>query len=331
MLLYSLRGSLAIVVDDTARYRMPRTASFRSTNPLPLQIYRGSSVPPRPKPPLQSLEELAESEHLSRSSRSMLDGLSSMKPEQRARLHNKLAAEARAMEPIDDEYLHILYLDADICVIGKPSGVLSVPGPRRNPSMADLVHAKVQPPVHVDQMVVHRLDMDTSGVVVYALSATALSRLHDDFRERRVHKTYQALLEGWLASSDLELDVALERDPTRPPFMRVARPRHDDDVRYIHAGFQKVLDREPKPSLTDVHVQSWEHLDGRPVTRVSMVPHTGRTHQLRVHAAAIGHAMVGDDIYGQQSAHPLCLHAQQLCLFHPTTGAPLVFECPPNF
>ena len=124
------------------------------------------------------------------------------------------------------------------------------------------------------------------------------------------------------------------------------------------AAFRKFLNQAPKPSLTEVTIQAYEYImPGCPVTRVSLAPHTGRTHQLRVHcAAALGYPIVGDDIYGLDGEgdgsgmaflsndcplatqrqildldRPLALHAQKLCLFHPFSGAPMSFESEPYF
>ena len=279
----------------------------------------------------------------------------------------KMAAEARATQKLDPgEHLHILYYDDHICVTSKPSGILSVPGPRRNPSLAGLVHNVLRPDIDVDKMVVHRLDLDTSGVIVYALTETALKQLHDDFRHRKVMKTYEALLCGHVSSfaSETEMDVALERDPFHPPFMRVAQNRPETADAVIHPSFKKFINQAPKPSWTDVVIKSLEYIrdedeDFLPVTRVELKPHTGRTHQLRVHTAALGHEIVGDDIYGylgegdcgidqteldrldpgrielRKKLHrkniPLCLHARKLSLFHPISGAPMCFECEPPF
>ena len=221
-----------------------------------------------------------------------------------------------------------------------------------------LVHQTVAPGIDLDRMVVHRIDMDTSGIVVFALTENALKQLHDQFRERRVKKSYQALVCGHLsAASDIEVDVALERDPFHPPFMRVARAdwKQSCEKSLIHPLFEKFINQAPKPSLTRVEVQSLEYLQdahGRqlPVSRVRLTPHTGRTHQLRVHTAALGFPIVGDGIYGclgegncgvdhstpdqervYQQIHamglPLCLHAEQLSLHHPISGAPMCFSC----
>jgi tRNA pseudouridine32 synthase / 23S rRNA pseudouridine746 synthase len=288
----------------------------------------------------------------------------------------------------DGGVLSILYRDEHMCVCVKPSGVLSVPGPRRNPNLADLVYDFIKPSelASVDSMIVHRLDMDTSGIVVYALSLQALKQLHADFRSsenpRRVHKTYAALLHGHvrLSSSlwgchEAELDVALERDPDHVPFMRIAQQQpseqhHDSGDEDANTFFPAQSDafqhlkHDPKPSLTDVQIVGYEYLQlpaaaqndqekdapaaasaAIPVTRVLLTPHTGRTHQLRVHVASVlGHPIVGDDIYGGGADGEggvgnlaattnvgLCLCAQRLCLYHPVTGAPMEFSCVPPF
>jgi tRNA pseudouridine32 synthase / 23S rRNA pseudouridine746 synthase len=275
-------------------------------------------------------------------------------PQQSPPPPKRLDAKHRATLPLSPDQLHILYRDASIAVVHKPSGVLSVPGPRRNPNMATLLHdALGLDHLHpVDKMVVHRLDMDTSGIVVYALNEHALRTLHEDFRERRVQKRYQALVCGHVLATEGELDVALERDPHHVPFMRVATGLVDKDA--VPAGAVKLLSVAPKPSFTSFRVLSRHYCGTLPVTRLELTPYTGRTHQLRVHCAAMGHAIVGDDIYGcggdgcaggmaaaaaadaTAQAHmelglPLCLHAERLCLHHPVTKAPMMFSADANF
>jgi len=224
----------------------------------------------------------------------------------------------------------------------------------------------MNPPIHVDQTVVHRLDMDTSGIVCFAQTEHALKQLHQDFRDReRVQKTYEALVCGHVFASEGEIDLPLERDPTRPPFMRVSiEGGRDDEENRAFTAFAKEIDKAPKPSLTSFRVLSREYLAGNlPVTRMELKPYTGRTHQLRVHCAAIGHAIVGDDIYGYggegsmnggllsnqrdlfadrasvdlqeklflETKMNLCLHARRLCMHHPLTAAPMILEVEPNF
>jgi tRNA pseudouridine32 synthase/23S rRNA pseudouridine746 synthase len=241
-------------------------------------------------------------------------------------------------------------------VVNKPSGVLAVPGPRRNPSLATAVYEVLQPPdIHLDQTIVHRLDLDTSGIIVYALTETALRSLHDDFRNARVCKTYQALLAGHVPVDSIEIDIQLERDPDHPPFMRIAQTHHQPTSALSSDTF---FSASPKPSYTELEVLQRFHLDGCPVTRVQLRPRTGRTHQLRVHTASLGYGILGDDIYGigggeghcgvdvdlletwsphqrriqnQLSYLPLCLHAHKLSFQHPISGAPMLFECDPPF
>lgn len=334
---------------------------------LPLQKYRGAAVGPKVRAKkhiekmMTSEEDNCSTENMSRSAQTLLEKYTDLSDRQKSQLENKIQAEARASEPLDPlTDLHILYLDEHICVTNKPSGILSVPGPRRNPSLAGLVYDMIQPPaIDLDQMVVHRLDMDTSGIIVYALTEHALKQLHIDFRERRVQKVYEALLAGHLgwSAQEVEIDVDLERDPFHPPFMRAAQPKSDaqTNTNATHPTFQKFIDQAPKPSQTELYVLSREFLPGGglPVTRVRLTPKTGRTHQLRVHCASLGFPIVGDDIYGLNGAGdcgialdddskaterlnvqrqiyeqglPLCLHAKQLCFNHPFSRAPLIFE-----
>jgi tRNA pseudouridine32 synthase/23S rRNA pseudouridine746 synthase len=324
----------------------------------------------------------------------------------RRRIRSKIRAECRAsLSLIPKRTLRILYCDSHICVVNKPSGVLSVPGHRRNPSLANLVYDTIQPsstttitgPDHdsnnditssidnIDQSVVHRLDMATSGIIVYALTKEALSKLHITFRDRIVKKTYHALVEGHLLSPpqpdedekgsrhhnplsstysggrlEGEIDVDMERDPNNPPYMRIAQPRtknnstndSDDDegdqddqqkpqealkgskkeaTRVNH----KFLREAPKPSKTTWSILGYEYRDGKPVTRLELRPHTGRTHQLRVHTSQVlGTPIVGDDIYGsggKNGSYTLCLHAQKLCIHHPISGAAMIFEADAPF
>jgi tRNA pseudouridine32 synthase/23S rRNA pseudouridine746 synthase len=390
---------------------------------LPIHRYHGCSVPARIKMPEINWDDVdtVRKLGLSKKSQALLETYSSLSNNNNnnnnddtdnnetdnaelSKLRDTMNADVYAASPLDPaQHLHILYLDEHMCVTHKPSGVLSVPGPRRNPSLADLVYNAILPPdITVDQMVVHRIDMDTSGILVFALTVPALKQLNMDFRDRKVRKTYIALLAGHIplgrgSSNEVELDLALERDPHRPPFMRVTQRGGDcdmdtnqqrdrsSDAEFAHLDFEayprlkNFVNQAPKPSLTDLTVQSLEYIRTQdylgkegdsdnadidnskslPVTRVSLTPHTGRTHQLRVHTAAFGFPIIGDDIYGYQGAGDcgisaevldaafpdrekvqrgladlkisLCLHAQQLCLNHPITGAAMVFECDAPF
>lgn len=331
----------------------PSQFNLSKSSILLLEKYRGLNI---------SSNNLASSEHPT-------EKRPSMAKVQEESLWKKILAEYRAAQPIPKEALEILYCDAHICVVNKPSGILSVPGPRRNPSLADLVYETIQPPsIDLDQTVVHRLDMATSGVLVYALSVEALSDLHRAFKQRNVQKTYEALVEGHLLENpscwEGEIDVDLERDPDNTPFMRIAQPRTakgtegftatshaDDDSSTSDDGstspFQthKFWRQAPKPSRTAWSILSREYRNERPVTRLELRPLTGRTHQLRVHTSQVlGAPIVGDDIYGRcqttrlqtddalfEADDLLCLHAKRLCIFHPISGAAMIFEADPPF
>jgi len=222
----------------------------------------------------------------------------------------KAEAERRAAQPLDPRiHLKPIYIDQHIVAVAKASGALSVPGPRRNPSVANLCHQYLgNESDDVDKMAVHRLDLDTSGVVVYARSDLALGKLNEAFRDRIVKKKYQALVCGHVSVMEGEINLPLKRDKRNPPFMCIDMGNDEEDgdneVDYDdgniakHDGFHKMMRKAPKQSLTLFEVVSYEFMDGLPVTRVALTPVTGRTHQLRVHCAAIGHPIIGDDIYG---------------------------------
>jgi len=225
-----------------------------------------------------------------------------------------------ASRPLDPNiHLQPIYVDSHIVVVNKESGALSVPGPRQNPSVAGLVHEYFgNEEDNVDCMIVHRLDMDTSGVICYARNKPALSVLHNAFRsktgiggtgEEIVYKKYEALVCGHMQMSEGEIDLPLVRDPKHPPFMKVSigsdgetgnSDENEDDNTHLkkHKGYLKMISRAPKESLSVFRVLAYEWLEGLPVTRLELVPITGRTHQLRVHCAAIGHPIIGDDVYG---------------------------------
>lgn len=200
--------------------------------------------------------------------------------------------------------LPILYEDADLLVLDKPSGLLSVPG--RLAEHKDSLISRVQA-VHEEALTVHRLDMDTSGLMVYARSPEVHRALSMAFEARHVTKAYQALVWGEMTEQSGEVDLPLIRDwPNRPK--------------------QKVDHDTGKPSKTLWQVT--ERLDG--VTEVRLTPVTGRTHQLRIHMAEIGHGILGDCWYGSEesrgAAGRLCLHASMLQFAHPVTGEVLSFH-----
>ena len=210
--------------------------------------------------------------------------------------------------------LATVHADAALLAFDKPSGLLSVPG--RGPDKQDCLATRAQAS-YADARVVHRLDMATSGLIVMARGLEMQRRLSQCIADRHTHKAYVALADGWLAEDDGEIDLPLLTDwPNRPR--------------------QKIDPVLGKPSQTRWRVLArLQDASGQPCTRLALIPITGRTHQLRVHLLALGHALLGDTLYAsaevQQRAPRLMLHAQALRLPHPETGATLALTCPAPF
>lgn len=200
-------------------------------------------------------------------------------------------------------WLDILYQDKDIMVINKPSGLLSVPG--REAKHYDSAFSRVLQLQPLAQ-VVHRLDMATSGILLLALRRNAERELKRQFQERETHKVYFARVYGHLEGEGT-IDLPLICDwPNRPR--------------------QKVDFEIGKPSVT--HYQVISH--GQQSTLVKLMPVTGRSHQLRVHMMALGHAILGDGFYADPQARALAprllLHAAELSFKHPYSGEPMLFK-----
>jgi tRNA pseudouridine32 synthase/23S rRNA pseudouridine746 synthase len=207
-------------------------------------------------------------------------------------------------------------------VANKPPGLLSVSG--RGMDKMDSLASRVQQEFP-DALSVHRLDMSTSGLLVFARGADMHRRLSHLFRERKVKKYYIALVAGKITIPHGEIDLPLSADwPNRPR--------------------QKVDFAIGKPSLTRYRVLStpqnsmrhFIHPEGQSFTasRVELEPVTGRTHQLRVHMAAIGHPVLGDGLYGgsaRNAAERLLLHARAISFPHPYREALLTLSCEPTF
>ena len=206
--------------------------------------------------------------------------------------------------PPETDPLPIIHEDAAILVLDKPAGLLSVPG--RLEQHKDSLILRLQA-VYPDALTIHRLDMDTSGLMVFARSASVHRSLSMAFERKAVQKTYVALVWGEMAEDAGEVDLPLIKDWPN-------RPRH-------------IVDHENgKPSKTLWRVL--ERHDGE--TRVALTPLTGRTHQLRIHMAEISHGILGDCWYGSAESmsarHRLCLHACELGFMHPETGEALKFQ-----
>ena len=204
--------------------------------------------------------------------------------------------------------LEVIHADHEILVVNKPSGLLSVPG--KGEHLADCLITRVQA-VFPEALLVHRLDRDTSGVMVFAMSAPAQRHLGLQFEKRQVRKSYIAELFGELSPKSGTVDLPLIVDwPNRP--------------------LQKVDHDNGRPAQTDWKVLRTK--DGR--TRVRLYPKTGRSHQLRVHMLALGHPIMGDPFYAQGEALDaprLMLHAEELRLRHPDGGRGMAFRAPVPF
>ncbi len=196
--------------------------------------------------------------------------------------------------------IEVLAVDEHFIVIDKPSGLLAVPG--RGPDKQDCLSTRVQRQFP-DALIVHRLDMETSGLMVFGRGIDAQRALGRAFEQRLVHKQYEAVVDGLLASDAGTVDLPLICDwPNRPR--------------------QMVSHELGKPSTTHYRVVNRDESARR--TRVALMPVTGRSHQLRVHMAALGHPILGDSLYASAPPAPgerLLLHAAQLTFPHPVTGA----------
>jgi len=205
----------------------------------------------------------------------------------------------------------ILYQDEHLLFIHKPDLLLSIPG--RHPLNKDCVITRLREDFP-DASMVHRLDLDTSGLMVVPLRAEVHSHISRQFQERRVKKQYHAVVYGVPGQDAGEIDLPIAPDWTR-------RPR------------QKICHEKGKASLT-----RFEVLERRPsenCSRLLLLPETGRSHQLRIHLSEVGHPILGCDLY----AHPealamsprLLLHASYLGFTHPATGNWIEHSSSPEF
>ncbi len=206
-----------------------------------------------------------------------------------------------------DTPLQFVHEDTQLLVLDKPAGLLSVPG--KLEGRQDSLLTRLQA-ARWDTLLVHRLDCDTSGVILFARTKQAQGFLGQEFEHRRAQKTYIARVHGQIEGDSGTIDLPLGSDWNY-------RPR------------QKVTP-DGRPALTDWQVIArFEH-----ETRVRLTPHTGRSHQLRVHMLALGHPIVGDQIYAPETSRQyprLMLHAQSLSLHHPATGNRISFAAATPF
>jgi tRNA pseudouridine32 synthase/23S rRNA pseudouridine746 synthase len=200
----------------------------------------------------------------------------------------------------------VLHCDDFLIAVNKPTRLLTVPG--KGPDKQDCLYRRVLD-MYSDARVVHRLDMDTSGLVLFARSPEAQRHCSRQFEQREIDKTYMAVVEGVMEESTGTIDYPMRKDMAqRLP------PKHLIDC------------IRGKKAVTE-----WELLEQSETTaRLALYPRTGRSHQLRLHLQSIGHPVVGDPIYGRPAGR-LMLHAARLKLQHPATGEPLVLACPAPF
>lgn len=206
--------------------------------------------------------------------------------------------------------IEIIYADQYILVVNKPTFLLSVPG--RAEDNKDCLVTRLQENGYADARIVHRLDWETSGLIILARDADSHRELSRQFHDREVDKRYTALCWGQLEQEEGKIELPLRYDPP-------TKPRH-------------VVDHEQgKHALTlwTLLQRNGDHC------RVELTPYTGRSHQLRVHMLSIGHPLLGDGLYAHeqalQAAPRLCLHASELKFTHPHSKQPLAFNCPAPF
>lgn len=209
--------------------------------------------------------------------------------------------------PCVDE-IEIIYQDEAILLVNKPSGLLTLSG--KNPRNLDSVHHRL-----VQQfpsaLMIHRLDLGTSGLLVVALNKIAAAHINRQFQLRTVNKTYQAVLAGQMIDDTGDIELPIAKDPLNFPKLKVCF-----DTGKPASSHYEVLDRQAD------------------TTRVLFTPLTGRTHQLRIHSAGVGHPILGCDLYGtpesEQMASRLLLHAMTLEFDHPLSGERMhgISPCP---
>ncbi|MCE9932798.1 RluA family pseudouridine synthase [Aeromonas salmonicida] len=216
--------------------------------------------------------------------------------------------------------IEILFEDEHLLLINKPSGLLSLSG--KNPQNLDSVHHRLVQD-YPGCTLVHRLDFGTSGLMVVARNKAINALLCQQFSQRAVSKAYSALLCGHLADDEGVIDAPIAKDPALFPLMKICAA----SGKPARSGYE-VEDRLCRES---------EHGETQRLTRVRLVPETGRTHQLRIHCQLLGHPILGCDLYGglvlpgTELTPRLMLHASELDLVHPVSGEPMAVRCASPF
>lgn len=213
--------------------------------------------------------------------------------------------------PPCDRPVEILYRDEHLLLVDKPDLLLSIPG--RNPLNSDCVISRMRE-TFASASVVHRLDLDTSGIMVIPLDKPTHSHISRQFQEHRVDKSYQTMVYGIVEQDSGEIDLPIAPDWDN-------RPR------------QVISEERGKQALTRFEVLA--RFPSENCTRLRLQPVTGRSHQLRIHLAEIDHPILGCDLYAHEEAlsmaKRLMLHAHTLAFEHPATGQQLTGEAPLPF
>lgn len=204
----------------------------------------------------------------------------------------------------------ILFQDEDLIILNKQPNLLSVPG--RGPDKQDCLSSRVQA-IFPSALTVHRLDYDTSGIILMALNKKNQSEMGKIFQERKISKKYIAIVDGHPSKAAGTIDLPMRCDFERRPL--------------------QIIDHEQgKSALT--HWQVIEQYSNN-TSRIELIPHTGRSHQLRLHLKSLGHSILGDNLYGSAAVHAmsprLLLHATQLDFTHPLSNQAINIKCPADF
>lgn len=214
------------------------------------------------------------------------------------------------------EQIAVVWQDEHLLVIGKPAGLLSLSG--KNPQNSDSVHYRLLQR-YPGCSLVHRLDFGTSGLMIIARNKTINAALSAQFSTRRVEKTYTALLCGHLPDDEGVIDAPIAKDASHFPLMSVC-PVKGKPARSRYQVTARICPPE-----------------GPPLTRVMLMPETGRTHQLRLHCQLLGYPILGCDFYGgrqlpgTEEAPRLMLHASAIRFVHPVSQQPLHLQLPAPF
>ncbi len=204
----------------------------------------------------------------------------------------------------------LLYQDEHLLVVNKPARLLTVPG--RHPANRDCLLSRVQLEFP-GASVVHRLDYDTSGLVILPLTKKALSAISIQFQQRQTKKLYQAVVAGELSQTQGQVNAALAPDPDNRPLYKI----------------------DPNGKASQTYYRVLKTLPEQQASLVELEPVTGRSHQLRLHMKALGHVILGDPFYApmelQNKTSRLMLHAWSLSFTHPVTEKAVTFQAEPDF